>query len=112
MEKSGLTGQRRGVNSVNPGHDSSVVPTEQDRLDEEFWVVAKPSSEPLAYPWFGPLLLLIATLATPWYLPSSVASILWLGLPVWVWVTLGGALLLAAASCYGALVLWREDPPS
>lgn len=75
---------------------------------DEFWKVAKPDSEPLETPWFLPSILVTLLFATPWYLPSKIGMLFWHGLPIWVWVALVGAGVLAALTAFGALALWQD----
>lgn len=76
---------------------------------EEFWKVARPPREPLDSRWFPIAVIATLTVATPWYLPEELAHRVWEGLPLWVWIALGGAVVLSCLTAVGALALWRED---
>ena len=78
-------------------------------LDEEFWETARRGTEPSDSRWFFPAVIFLLVLATPWYLPESVAARQFGGLPVWVWQALAGALSISGLTAYGAFRLWRED---
>ncbi len=86
--------------------------TKRDQLEiEEFWRVATPEREPFQVRAFRWGVVLILAVATPWYLPDRWGMRILAGLPVWVWVALSAAFLLAVLSSFGALVWWRDGVP-
>ena len=56
--------------------------------------------------WLGYLATLL--IAVPWYRQTGVQDPLWLGMPMWGWVGLAGALLMAALTLYAVLQLWPD----
>jgi hypothetical protein len=53
----------------------------------------------------GLVYVVLFALSIPWYLPSSAAPTLWLGLPYWVVVSLACYLLIA---CLNVIVIYKS----
>ncbi len=97
------------------GHNACPVPETTPQADygderdqDAFWEAVRPADEPLRHRWFLPAVALILALSVPWYLPSSVGGRLVGGLPVWTWITVACALMLAMVTAYASLRLWRD----
>lgn len=76
--------------------------------DREFWDIARPEREPSQSRLFLVGVVLAVVISTPWYLPAESAGRPILGLPLWVWLALAGAVLLASCTSWAALFVWRD----
>ena len=75
-----------------------------------FWAAVRPADEPMRHRWFLPAIVLILTVSVPWYLPRHVGDQLLRGLPLWTWITVVCAFLLAAVTAWASLRLWSDEP--
>lgn len=67
-----------------------------------------PRDEPRNHPRFL-LLLAIVCLATVPVFFVGPSPVLWLGLPVWLWWSLGWTAALSALTAWGVLRYWKDD---
>lgn len=68
-----------------------------------------PRCEPRQKGWVWWVYLLLYAIAIPWYWPQGYRGPIVLGFPLWVLVTLGCALLLAAWTAWVIFRFWEED---
>lgn len=72
--------------------------------DEELW----PAREPRQVGWLWLVYLALYAVAVPWYWPEGYRGPLVLGFPLWVFVSLGAALCLAAFTAWVIYRYWEE----
>ena len=76
--------------------------------------------EPARQFWYIPLIILIIVVSIPWSGlrffeteapagPSSNSETIILGLPLWIWIPLGGTLCLSILTAFAVLRFWRDD---
>lgn len=66
------------------------------------------SDEPRKHPIFLVLLALAALGTVPiWFVGRAPQS--WLGLPVWLWSSIGFTWTLSALTAWGVLRYWKDD---
>ena len=71
--------------------------------------MARPASdEPRRHPRYLALLAAAALLTAPFPFIGGPPS-LWLGLPVWLWWSLGWTVALSLLTAWGILRYWRDD---
>lgn len=82
-------------------------------LDEElFGEAGRARREPDRVWWIWPVYLVLFGLSVPWYLPATMSPPIWLGLPYWVVISLGAALLAALFTLFVVRHHWSvEQPP-
>ncbi len=64
--------------------------------------------EPRRHPLFLALLGLAAVSTAPFALLGAPDAS-WLGIPVWLWASLGATACLAGLTAWGILRYWRDD---
>lgn len=55
------------------------------------------------------LLLLIFVIASVPFAFVNRPSVNWLGIPLWLWISLGSTTMLALLTVWGILKYWRDD---
>ena len=91
-------------------HHNSEYANERDA--DVFWATIRPADEPTRHRWFLPSVAVILIFSVPWYLPREVGDRLVGGLPLWTWITVACAAVLAALMAWASLRLWRDDSDS
>ena len=79
-----------------------------ERDMEAFWAAAAPEREPIKQRWYIPGLLVCIVLSIPWYYEPHHLGRVVLGLPVWVWVSLGCSIACGALTALAALRFWSD----
>ncbi len=64
--------------------------------------------EPRNHPGFMALLALVCVLTVPFLFVGSSPAF-WLGLPVWLWWSVGWTVVLSVLTAWGFLHYWRDD---
>jgi hypothetical protein len=83
---------------------------DEEARERALWEAAVPASEPALLPWFLPTLALLTVLSVPFHDAWGLAGRVWLGLPLWVWGTLGCSAGISAVTAAGAFWGWRDEP--
>lgn len=78
------------------------------RDDEAFWAAVELEREPAKQRWYLPAILFLVIFSVPWYfVPGRIGNVL-LGLPVWVWLSLGCAVALSCLTAIAVLRFWVD----
>jgi hypothetical protein len=64
--------------------------------------------EPRNHKGFMILLALVCVMTVP-FLFVGVSASFWLGLPIWLWWSMGWTLVLSALTAWGILYYWNDD---
>lgn len=55
------------------------------------------------------LLLLVSILASVPFAFVNRPPVFWLGIPLWLWISLGATTMLALLTAWGIIRYWRDD---
>lgn len=91
------------------GSSGFQEPYRDRRDDDELWSVVRPASEPTGQRWFLVTALVAVVFGAPWYLPAELEARVLSGLPLWVWISLASAVVLALVSSVAAARFWQDD---
>lgn len=104
--------------SEDPKHEYA-----DERDMDRFWEVAQLDREPAKQWWYIPLILGLILVSIPWYaaLYMKVAEgeglivfiffdweVMFLGLPIWIWIPIGCTLGLSILTSFAVLGFWRD----
>src|SRR5690606_3123516 len=79
-----------------------------ERDMERFWRAARLTREPFRVRFYVPAILALIVASVPWYRPSGEVGRIVLGLPDWVWTSLGCGFFVAALTAWGVLRAWQD----
>jgi hypothetical protein len=79
-----------------------------ERDDPGLWAVACPEREPATTVWFLPTVLVLLGLGTPWHAAFGWSVATWVGLPAWVWISVGSAGALSIVTAVAAIRFWSD----
>ncbi len=82
--------------------------TAQKRRIEGMRKTIKETDEPRRHPVFMTLLGLACLATVPWPF-VGLEPVLWLGVPVWLWWSLGWTVVVSGLTVWGVLAYWRDD---
>lgn len=78
------------------------------RDDDAFWAAVELEREPAKQRWYLPAILVLVVFSVPWYFaPGEIGSVI-LGLPVWVWLSLGCSVALSSLTALAVLRFWVD----
>jgi hypothetical protein len=65
-----------------------------------------PRKEPIQKPWIWVVMVFIILAAIPWYLPKGSIGFVLLGIPYWMFISVGFSLLFCVYLCWLCFTQW------